>query len=94
VGKMKATGAKLIFATSTPVPAGKLQPYRTDADVVRYNNAALRVMEEYKIAVNDLYAFAKPRLAEWQLPVNVHFNPGGCEALAREVVKTLKAALK
>lgn len=94
VGKLKGTGAKLIFATTTPVPEGKLAPWRSDADVVRYNAAALRVMKENGIAVDDLYAYVKPREAELQLPVNVHFKPEGSKALAEEVVKSIRAALK
>jgi lysophospholipase L1-like esterase len=98
VTKLKATGAKLIFATTTPVPAdpeGKISPYRSDADVVRYNEAALRVMKENNIAVDDLYSFVKPRLTELQLPnVNVHFTPAGSQALAEQVVQSLTPALQ
>lgn len=92
--KMKATGAKLIFATSTPVPEGKLKPWRSDADVVRYNAAALRVMRENAIAVDDLYAFMKPKAAALQLPENVHFNAEGCAALATEVARSIGAEVK
>jgi lysophospholipase L1-like esterase len=95
VAKLKATGAKLIFATTTPVPKGKMRVYRTDADAVKYNQAAVRVMKENGVAVNDLYAFAKPQLAEIQIqPANVHFTPKGSEALAGEVVKAVRAAVK
>ncbi len=95
VAKLKATGARLVFATTTPAPDGAMKVYRTDADVVRYNDAALRVMKENSIAVNDLYSFAKPQLADIQIqPANVHFTPKGSEALAGEVVKSLRAAAK
>jgi acyl-CoA thioesterase-1 len=95
VAKLKATGAKLIFATTTPAPDGAMRVYRTDADVIKYNEAALRVMKENNIAVNDLYAFAKPKLKEIQIqPANVHFTPSGSEALAKEVVASVKAAVK
>ena len=94
VAKLKTTGAKLVFATSTPVPEGRLKPFRSDADVVRYNQAAVRVMQEHQIAVNDLYAFIKPKMAEWQLPSNVHFNPEGCKALAQKVAGAIGSALK
>src|SRR5688500_31492 len=33
VAKLKATGAKLIFATTTPAPEGAMRVYRSDADV-------------------------------------------------------------
>jgi lysophospholipase L1-like esterase len=95
VAKLKATGAKLVFATTTPVPEGAMKVYRSDADVIRYNEAALRVMKENNIAVNNLYAFAKPQLAQIQIqPANVHFTPKGSEALAGEVVKAIRAALQ
>ena len=95
VAKLKATGAKLVFATTTPVPEGAMKVYRTNADAIRYNETALRVMKENNIAVNDLYTFMKPHLAELQLqPANVHFTPKGYEALAGEVVKAIRAALQ
>ena len=95
VAKLKATGAKLIFATTTPAPDGAMKVYRTNADVIRYNEAALRVMKENGIAVNDLYAFALPKLKDIQIqPANVHFTPAGSEALGGEVVKAIKAAVK
>ena len=95
VAKLKATGAKLVFATTTPVPDGSMKVYRTNADAIRYNEAALRVMKENNIAINDLYAFAKPQLADIQIqPANVHFTPKGSEALAGEVVKAIRAALQ
>ena len=95
VAKLKATGAKLIFATTTPVPDEPMKVYRNNADVIRYNEAALRVMKDNGIAVNDLYTLVKPRMKELQIqPANVHFVPAGSEVLAAEVVKAVRAALK
>jgi acyl-CoA thioesterase-1 len=95
VAKLKATGAKLIFATTTPVPEGAMKVYRNNADVLKYNEAALRVMKENNIAVDDLYTFMKPKMGELQLqPANVHYTPAGYEALAKEVVASVKAAMK
>ncbi|HEY2574660.1 MAG TPA: GDSL-type esterase/lipase family protein, partial [Verrucomicrobiaceae bacterium] len=94
VAKMKATGAKLILATTTPVPEGKLSPYRSNADVVRYNEAALRVAKDNGIAVDDLYSFVKPQESKIQRPENVHFMEDGYKALAEVVVKSIRAALK
>ncbi len=95
VAKLKATGAKLVFAATTPVPDEPMKVYRANADVIRYNEAALRVMKDNNIAVNDLYTFVKPRMKELQIqPANVHFVPAGSEALAAEVVKSVKAALQ
>ena len=93
VEQMKKTGAKLIFATTTPVPEGKLSPMRTDEDVKAYNAAARRVMEEQGVAIDDLYAFALPQLARIQRPVNVHFSDDGSRVLAKQVVESITAAL-
>jgi arylsulfatase A-like enzyme len=94
VEKLKAIGAKLIWASTTPVPEGKLNPPRRPADVPRYNEAALRVMKEFGVSVNDLYAFALPRLSESQLPSNVHFKPVGSAQLAKPVAEAIAAALE
>ena len=51
IAAMKKTRAKLVFATTTPVPEGKQNPVRLTADVPRFNAVALRVMEQNKIEV-------------------------------------------
>jgi lysophospholipase L1-like esterase len=94
VTTLKRTGAKLIWASTTPVPEGKLSPKRSNEDVIAYNTVAKRVMQEKGIAINDLYAFALPRLKQMQRPVNVHFTDEGSAALAEEVAKAIRAALK
>jgi predicted aconitase len=60
---LAATGAKLILATTTPVPEGRLRPHRENGDVEIYNQRARRVMAEFGVASNDLYAAALPKLA-------------------------------
>jgi acyl-CoA thioesterase-1 len=94
VFRLKQTGAKLIFATTTPVPEGKVSPPRLPGDVVLYNNRALKVMRENGVEIDDLYSFALPRLSEWQLPLNVHFTEAGSEALGKEVARVIIAVLK
>jgi acyl-CoA thioesterase-1 len=95
VAKLKATGAKLVFAATTPVPDEAMKVYRSNADVILYNEAALRVMKDNSIPVNDLYALVRPRMKELQIqPANVHFVPAGSEVLATEVVKVIRAHLK
>ncbi len=86
VTALKATGARLVYALTTPVPEGGLRPYRAPDDVVLYNGIALGVMADDGVPIDDLYAFALPRLAELQKPANVHFTAAGNEALAEEVV--------
>jgi len=86
------SGASVIFATTTPVPEGGVKPYRDPGDVRRYNDAAVLLMREFGVPVNDLYSFVLPRLAELQRPVNVHFTAEGSEALGAEVAGAVRAA--
>lgn len=94
VAKLKQTGAKLIFATTTPVPEGGVKPFRDPADVEKYNQIARKIMQENNIQVNDLYSAINPKLKELQRPVNVHFSPAGSKLLAQKVVESLQDALK
>jgi lysophospholipase L1-like esterase len=91
VARMKKTGAKLIFATTTPVPAGSAG--RVPGDEVKYNEIALRIMTKHGVAIDDLYAVALPHLAEIQLPANVHFKPEGSKELAAHVAASIQKSL-
>jgi lysophospholipase L1-like esterase len=93
VKKLKATGAKVVWATTTPVPDARTNPPRKAEDVPRFNEVAKKVMDENGVAIDDLYAFALPKLKEIQLPANVHYTAKGYEALAGEVAKSIQAAL-
>jgi acyl-CoA thioesterase-1 len=88
--KLKATGAKLIFATTTPVPEGSAG--RIAKDEVAYNEAAVRVMNEHHISVDDLHALVADR-PDLQRDRNVHFNDEGYQVLAKQVAAEIKKAL-
>jgi acyl-CoA thioesterase-1 len=93
VADLKKTGAKVIFATTTPVPEGKLTPQRTFGDVAVYNDIALKVMKENDVAIDDLNAAITPTLAQHQNKADVHFNAEGSATLGKAVVKSINAAL-
>lgn len=84
VKKLKASGAKLIFATTTPVPE-KSSPLREPDQVLLYNKVALKMMKKKRIMIDDLFVFALSKIKEIQLPDNVHFTPDGYRALAEKV---------
>ena len=92
VKRMQATGAKLIWATTTPVPEGS--DGRPAREEVKYNEVASRVMKDLGVPTDDLHACCLPKLAEWQLPKNVHYKPKGYEGIAEQVAVEIKAALK
>jgi len=93
VAKMKATGAKLIWATTTPIPDGELNPSRKFGKVPEYNVIAKKVMEENGVATDDLNAAITPHLAEMQNPRDVHYKPEGYALLAKHVAASIEAAL-
>ena len=93
VGRLKRTGATLIWASTTPVPDAKVTPPRNNSDAIAYNLAARRVMEQHGIRVNDLYSVAFSRLGEIQLPANVHYSEAGYEVLAEQVAAGIRATL-
>ncbi len=91
VARMKKTGAKLIFATTTPVPPGS--DGRIPGDEVRYNDIARRVMQKHGVAINDLYTFVLPRISQMQREKNVHFHDEGSKLLAEQVAASIQKAL-
>jgi acyl-CoA thioesterase-1 len=93
VGRLKKTGATLIWCSTTPVPEGCTPP-RSDEDTLAYNAVAKKIMDEKKIAVNDLYAFALPKLTKIQQPANVHFTREGSAVLAGQVAAAILEALE
>ena len=94
VKKLKATGATLIWASTTPVPEGNLNPPRKSIDVVEYNARAQKIMDEEKVTINNLYGVALERLKDLQIPVNVHFKANGSEVLGSKAAEAITAALE
>jgi len=81
--------AQQIFALTTPVREEvPLQAPRTTADVMRYNEAARRVMDELGVPVNDLFAVAQAIPPE-QYADAVHLTVEGYRVLARAVADKL-----
>ena len=92
--RLHATNARLIWASSTPVPEGTSK--RREADVLAYNAAARKIMGERGISINDLHRFivTHPEKELLQLPANVHFRAEGSVGLADEVATAILAALE
>ena len=94
VQRLKKTGAKLIWVSTTPI--GRLaeaKGYRKDSDVVAYNAVAADVMTTEGIMINDLYTVIKPQ-AESLLKDGVHFNPEGIAVTAENVAGAIQKSLK
>ncbi len=102
VTRLEKTGAKLIWATTTPTcPEAEmtmLGKFKTEVKISpeteqEYRDTALRVMKKHGIEVNDLHALIKPRQAELQKSNNVHFSGAGYNLMARQVADRISAGL-
>lgn len=93
VKKLKATGAALVFATTTPIPEGGVRPHRDVADAQRYNDVARKVCAEHGIEVHDLYGVAIKHQKTIQPRVDVHFTKDGSRLLGRDVAEAITAVL-
>jgi lysophospholipase L1-like esterase len=93
IERMKKTGAKLVWASTTPIPDDPARK-QTAASIVERNRAAAELMARPGIAIDDLFSAVTPHLAEMQNPGDVHFNAQGYEFLGQTVAASLELALK
>ncbi len=94
ITQMKATGAKLIFATTTPVPkGGVLSPTRKFDSIEERNKLATTLMQEQGVAIDDLYAVTLPVMTKVGRENDVHFSPEGYAILAKAVAASIEASL-
>lgn len=91
VEQLKATGAKVIWCNTTPVPEGSTG--RVHGVEVKYNEAASRVMKAAGVPIDDLWTHATAKLKDVQLPANVHYTPEGYKYLGEKVAAEITALL-
>jgi lysophospholipase L1-like esterase len=89
VQKLKASGAKLIFATTTPYPDKLGKQMRTPGMPAIYNKIAIEIMKKNDIVINDLYSYVLPRMEKLQRPKNVHFTEKGYQVIGNEVAEII-----
>lgn len=92
VARMKKTNARLIWASTTPIPDDPAKK-QSAASIVERNQAASDLMARHGVAINDLFAAITPHLAEMQNPNDVHFNAKGYDFLGTTVAQALAAQL-
>ena len=83
-----------MWATTTPVPSGKLNPPRKTEDVEKYNAIALKIMADNAVYLDDLHEAALTHQKEWQRPANVHFNEEGSRELTKLVYREINRLLE
>jgi hypothetical protein len=92
IERMTQTGAKLIWASSTPCPDTKDGKYKS-APILERNTAAAGIMKKNGIPTDDLFSAITPHLATMQNPDDVHFNAQGYDFLGAAVAKAIEEQL-
>ncbi len=86
------TGAKVIFATTTPIgPKNAYQ--RSNADIKAYNKAAIDILVPMGIAIDDLYAVIASDIETFLSNDDTHPSEDGARACAESVVCSIRAAV-
>jgi acetyl esterase len=90
---LKKNGAKVIWASTTPIPANA--PHMPVGDDLIYNAAAEKVMKKNNIPINDLHSVVTDwdGYAKWKKGNDVHFSGGVYSKLAEQIAKTIAGAL-
>ncbi len=90
--RLKATGARLVWAATTPVPPG--EPGRFQGDAAKYNQAAAGIMKKLGIPTDDLFSLVKSWKRDLHIKKgNVHFRPEGYQLLGLQVSRSILHAL-
>lgn len=95
----KGTTAKIIFATSTPIldtlhAQRKAGFDRFEADVQKYNVAAMKVMTQAGVPIDDLHKLVEDGGKEQLIgPDGTHYTPAGYEMLAAAVTDSILRSL-
>jgi lysophospholipase L1-like esterase len=92
IERLKKTGAKLIWASTTPIPTDG-EKKQTAESIVERNAIAARLMQKHGIATDDLFTFITPHLATAQNPNDVHFTGPGYQMLGQQVAASISSAL-
>jgi len=91
--RMKATGAILVWASTTPIPDDPAKGQKAAA-ILEHNEAAAALMQKHGIAIDDLFTAITPKLDKMQIPNDVHFNASGYDFLGQKVAESLEAAIR
>jgi hypothetical protein len=92
IARLQKTDAKLVWASTTPIPRDEAK-HQDPAAIVERNAIAARLAQKHGIAIDDLFAFITPHLAAAQNPNDVHFNASGYGLLGKQVAASIESRL-
>ncbi len=90
--RLKATGAKIIWASTTPIPDDPSKQ-QIAASIVERNQVALGIMKANGVMIDDLYEKILPELVKYQRPKDVHFTEEVYDFFGKNVGACIETAL-
>ena len=89
VAEFKLITPHIIFATTSPVRPGHVD--ETNAMIEKYNAAAVKLMQELNVSINDIYSVVLPQINDCikGVPDCVHQTDQGKLVQANQVLKVL-----
>lgn len=103
VQRLEKTGAKLIWATTTPWCPEDYEYIRkrfnqgydyAGEGELKWKEAALEVMRKHDVVINDLHALVTPKLGKYlNKPSDVHFNKEGSAVMAEQIAEVIRVQL-
>ena len=97
VRELRRLGAKVIFATTTPVAdvkatlPGPTPPAHKNDDIMRYNEAVVEMLRGTGVEVNNLFSAMYPERDKYLSEDLIHPNALGVEMLAEHVAEAIRA---
>lgn len=87
INELDRTGAKIIFATTTPIANDGIG--RSNYEIDEYNKAAIELMRKKNIQINDLNSLVKDNLINFICEDKLHLTEEGYKACGKQVVEKL-----
>jgi len=84
---LKKTEARLLYATTTPIPEESVD--RVAGSEIEYNEAAIKIMRNHRVIICDLHTIASPLLPVIQNQGGIHFNSIGSWILAESIASVV-----
>lgn len=94
--ELKKTGAKIIFATTTPVSdkkaslCGPTPPAHKNEDIIKYNEAIIDAFKDENVVINDLFSLIYEKREEYLSEDMIHPNEKGVKVLGIAVADSIK----
>lgn len=95
--ELKKTGAKIIFATSTPVSdkkkflPGPMPPAGFNEDIMRYNDAVVNAFANEGVIINDLFSLIYEDREKYISDDMIHPNEEGRIVLTKAVADAVRS---